>query len=227
MKKKGNKFLKASVPLLMLTLVTSCFVGGTFAKYVTTADATETARVAKWGITAEVKGNLFKLRYNSDTDGYSGDTVETSDSSMVVAPGTDGEFGGITLSGTPEVAVKINTESHFGLGGDWVDKDGNDYCPIDITINGVTKNYTDFNYNVEAFEQWVNENIQKVFSCEADPGDDLSVIFGTKKVSWKWSYEGNDDEKDTYLGDIAAGKIDGKSAPTITFGINTTVTQID
>ena len=46
---KNNRTMRAAVLLLALVLITSCFVGGTFAKYVTSGDAADLARVAKWG----------------------------------------------------------------------------------------------------------------------------------------------------------------------------------
>ena len=38
--------------LLVFVLVTSCFVGGTFAKYASKATGSDTATVAKWSIFA-------------------------------------------------------------------------------------------------------------------------------------------------------------------------------
>ena len=48
---KKSKTMRAASFLLVLTLMTSCFVGSTFAKYTTTATGTDTARVARWGFT--------------------------------------------------------------------------------------------------------------------------------------------------------------------------------
>ena len=47
---KKNWTLRAAVLMLALVLITSCFVGGTFAKYVTSDNAADLARVAKWGV---------------------------------------------------------------------------------------------------------------------------------------------------------------------------------
>jgi len=43
-----NRTMRVAALLLVLTLITSCFVGGTFAKYTTTKTATAEASVAKW-----------------------------------------------------------------------------------------------------------------------------------------------------------------------------------
>ena len=52
--------------LLALVLVTSCFVGGTFAKYVTSGGGTDHARVAKFGVTVKATGNdtMFATQYD-------------------------------------------------------------------------------------------------------------------------------------------------------------------
>ena len=47
---KGSKLPKLAALLLVLTLVTTCFVSGTFAKYVSEGEGEDAARVAKWGI---------------------------------------------------------------------------------------------------------------------------------------------------------------------------------
>ena len=46
MTSKKNWTLRAAVLMLALVLITSCFVGGTFAKYVTSGSGTDSARVA-------------------------------------------------------------------------------------------------------------------------------------------------------------------------------------
>ena len=56
-----------------------------------------------------------------------------------------------------------------------------------------------------------------------DANVNLATSAETPQVSWAWAFEGNDDVKDTALGDIAANA----TAPTISLQIVTTVTQID
>ncbi len=57
---KKNKMLRMASALLVLTLLTTCIIGGTFAKYTTSGTATDTARVAKWGVKVECTGNAFE-----------------------------------------------------------------------------------------------------------------------------------------------------------------------
>lgn len=132
---KKNRTMRAAALLLALTLMTSCFVGGTFAKYTTSDSATDTARVAKWGVEVLASGNLFGTEYNpnSVTDPDKPDqigTVTTSVSSNgtdnIVAPGTKNDEGlTISITGTPEVSWAVedatadsdkNNEIYLGQG---------------------------------------------------------------------------------------------------------------
>lgn len=115
---KKNRTMRAAALLLALTLMTSCFVGGTFAKYTTSDSATDTARVAKWGVTVLASGNLFGKDYNPNSAGADGDKIcaATSDSvsagTNVVAPGTKNDVGlTVSISGTPEVSYKTTVSN--------------------------------------------------------------------------------------------------------------------
>ena len=131
---KKNWTMRVALLIVALTLITSCFVGGTFAKYVTGASYEDTARVAKFGVLLTIDGDSgFATKYATDDTTYKGAyTVEATD--KVVAPGTPAglktetsetevsqennraeatdENKALTfgISGTPEVAVRINIE---------------------------------------------------------------------------------------------------------------------
>lgn len=103
--------------MLILTLLTTSIIGGTFAKYVTTESGSDTARVAKFGVVATVSGDLFGNTYAAVANGNtivsrstSGATVSADTEGVkVVAPGTKNTKG-LTLSakGTPEVSTKVS-----------------------------------------------------------------------------------------------------------------------
>ncbi len=68
MTSKKNRTLRAAVLMLALVLITSCFVGGTFAKYVTSGEAGDNARVAKWGVSItrlHATGDIFAKEYDA------------------------------------------------------------------------------------------------------------------------------------------------------------------
>ena len=125
---KKNKMMRIASVLLIVTLLSTCAISGTFAKYVTKATGEDAARVAKWGITIDVEGDgMFSDVYAADDEGYitalaaypnlSENTVESANGDDVVAPGTtskkvvDGEevhAFKATVSGKPEVATRFS-----------------------------------------------------------------------------------------------------------------------
>ncbi|MBQ2306929.1 MAG: hypothetical protein II184_05390, partial [Clostridia bacterium] len=124
---KKNWTMRVAVLMVALTLITSCFVSSTYAKYVVSGGVDETARVAKFGVTITATGKLFADTYKAataNTPGAAGDdiadatslTVVSSASGVgaatdidnVVAPGTKNDTGmTFTVTGTPEVAVRV------------------------------------------------------------------------------------------------------------------------
>lgn len=83
---KKNKAMRLASALLVLTLLTTCAISSTFAKYVTKAEGSDKARVAYWGFDqpAETTIDLFDGEYNNvkasgEVDGFSN----------VIAPGTE------------------------------------------------------------------------------------------------------------------------------------------
>ena len=224
---KNNRTMRSAVLLLALVLITSCFVGGTFAKYVTSGDAADLARVAKWGVTvtAHETGDVFAKAYDT--------TVKSSSSDKVVAPGTKKENATlVTLSGKPEVAVNVTySADHFGLTGNWQsDDNGTFYCPLIITVGDTVIKCAALQ-NAEAVATAVKD---AVAACSATygPNTDLSAVAnGGLKISWEWPFEetdnpGQTDVKDTYLGNQAATAA-GLNIPAIHIPVTATVTQID
>lgn len=244
--KASSKKMRTGAILLVVALVVSCVAGGTLAKYVTEGQGEDSARVAKWGVTVKGEGNAFSTQYNNnDTSSSQGVVVKSDD--KVVAPGTYGTFDGVKVAGTPEVAVKVSTVADLALGENWVDEEGNFYCPIVIDVNGVQ--FCGLTYKSAAeFEDAVQSGINTYMSKTYGPGTDLNQEKSLNdSIKWRWAFsneslndisddvlkfnEGTketlnreqDDEKDTYLGDKAANG----SAPTIALTLTTTVTQID
>ncbi|MBQ3571327.1 MAG: hypothetical protein IJA15_00710, partial [Clostridia bacterium] len=130
---KKNKSLRLASVLLMLCLITTCAVSGTFAKYTTSATATENARVAKWGIEMEAGASAFSDTYNADKVKSNGDKV--------VAPNSNGS-NTYEVSGTPEVAYEITF----------------DYDDLqEVYLNAGTYNYSGTNVTYESKE--VTENV--------------------------------------------------------------------
>lgn len=115
---KKTKVMRLLSLLLVMTLISTCAISGTFAKYVTRASGEDQARVAKWGVLVSIEGSAFATKYEATDEAYLEDggefSVVASNEEQVVAPGTSSEEVGDTLvasvKGTPEVAARYILE---------------------------------------------------------------------------------------------------------------------
>lgn len=247
MTSKKHWTLRAAGLLFALVLITSCFVGGTFAKYVKSVSGTQIARVARFGVELTAADDTaFNTTYATDAAGLS--SVISSDGHKVVAPGT-GEDDTVTLSitGKPEVAVHVELAIKEEEIMDVFLKNG---TYLDLT----TANPDDeFNlakpYHPIVFTLKKNDKVEKTgtiseisaylatFSEDYAAGTDLSAEFGTYTLSWKWAFDDstieNKDQADTLLGALAAKQSAFPYHPGtdyhtgISFTLTATVTQID
>ena len=195
---------KVAVLMLALTLITACFVGGTFAKYTANIEATGSARVAKFVVGSTTDDASFKVfdmseiyELDNATD-FENPDPETSiklDGDTIIAPGTWGEFE-FTVSNDSEVDVTYSVAYS-------VDYNGTTSTGLEIPLKWST-NGTDWEDDIEDLDV-TNEPL------DMDAED-------TVKVLWKWDFEGND-TNDTTLGE------EGTATPTVT--ISTTFTQLN
>ena len=102
-----NRMMRLASALLILTLLTTCMISGTFAKYTTQATGEDTARVAKWGVTVRAHTDLFAISYTNTNDNSGTVTVKSEGTDKLVAPGTTGTGLGVTSEGTPEVSYEM------------------------------------------------------------------------------------------------------------------------
>lgn len=215
---KKNKTMRAAAVMVVLAMLSTCLVSGTFAKYVTSGSSNDTARVAKWGVTVSpAVDSAFQKNYKVDDQSATtigAYSVKSSNEDNVVAPGTEGQLTTVELGGTPEVAVRVTNTAKVSLTG-W-NVDGADYCPLVVSVGGKAVanpgTVADYEDAIEA----------AIAACKADyaPGTDLSTkTEACPVVTWKWAFEGNDDVKDTKLGEAGSA--------TVNISITTTVTQIN
>lgn len=124
---KRNFMMRLASCILIAVILTTCITFRTYAKYVTSDSANDSARVAKWGVNIVVSGSLFSNAYLDKNKGnipssswstnYVNDhiTVATSTDGEenIIAPGTKSDTGlSIFISGKPEVATKITVEKN-------------------------------------------------------------------------------------------------------------------
>ncbi len=236
---KKNKMMRLASILLVLTLLSTCAISGTFAKYVTSDSATDTARVAKWGVTASITNDpMFSTTYASDTSGYTDNTVVSSGSEKLVAPGTKNDTGvSFTIGGAPEVAVKVEavftatkdvklaagTYTDNPTTGDLVEDPytlAKDYTPVKYTLTKDGTKVVD-GKTLADVATYIN-----ALSGDYAANTGLSAINGTYKLTWAWDYSNGDDVADTILGNAAVTAISGASTE-IAYSLSITITQID
>ena len=217
--KKNNMMRIASV-LLVAVLLSTCVISGTFAKYVTSDTATDSARVAKFGVDivakTEADNSMFVKTYNDNDGTYDGLSVEATVD--VVAPGTSGTLTAFAVTGTPEVAVRVTYTPTLTL-ENWT-VSGAEYCPIAITVGAETFKVGVGDITTIAELKAAVEAAITAKTMDYEPNTDLSTINDDLTVSWTWDFAGNDDAKDTALGDAT-------TAATIDLDVKVTITQID
>lgn len=173
---RKNKMMRAASALLVAVLLTTSTISGTFAKYVTQDSASDTARVAKWGVELQVVGNLYGEAYidNIVEEKATGvkvqsvnviDTAEQNDDQDLVAPGTVNTEGlTFSINGRPEVAGEITTTmtiQNIFL------KKGSYGIMVPVEAGVVTEaNFTEF----EAGTLYKYDNVNKEYS-PAQKGD--------------------------------------------------------
>lgn len=228
---KKNVMMRIASFLMVAVLLSTCAISGTFAKYVSTDYAQDSARVAKWGVTITgekgVSNTMFSDSYKDTPATYTAnealDTITVQASSAgtnIVAPGTNSTLSNFAITGTPEVDVKVTYTADLTLTNWTVNTE--DYCPIvftvgttDIKIDGSTiKTVADLEAAVEAAIVAVT-NTYHTNTNLSEVGDDLIV-------KWSWAFEG-DNAKDTALGDQAAAG----NAATIALRVDIAITQVD
>ena len=222
---KKNKLFIIGLVTVFVALLSLTLVSSTFAKYTTTDTGTDTARVAKWGVSISAAGDdAFKTEYATDDKNVTEITtsVKSSTNDKVIAPGTEGTFAAVTVTGTPEVAVKIEQKATVTL-ENWVINTDEFYCPIVITVkkgnDTITIQQDATNNTVAALKEAIEEAINNTIYAEANT--DLSTKISSLEISWAWAFgAGTTDAKDTALGNL-------ETAPTIKVEVVTTVTQID
>lgn len=221
---KKNRMMRLASMLLVAVMMTTCTISGTFAKYVTSGSATDSARVAKWGVSIDAQGETFAKEYAKDDTTFTVGTNTVISTDKVVAPGTKGNMASMKLTGTPEVAVRVSYEGKFDISDNWKDRDGNYYCPLEIKIEDTVVQGRNFT-SADNFEKTVNNKIAE-YSQDYAAGTDLSTKNGDSlEISWNWPFStsAENDVKDTDLGNQA---VIGNAA-VVTLEVITTVTQID
>ena len=229
-----KRLFNAAAITAALTLITACMLGGTFAKYTTSDSGSDSARVARFGVTVMAPTRCFSNSYGADTTQTDPQLMQTVYSlTKVVAPGTSGSFTASTVTGSAEVAVEVRRTVDLTLTG-WeyeYQEDGERvtefYCPIVVRMGDESVVGTTCASRSE-FENAVKSMVEDAdYIRKYQAGQNLANVDDTlPPITWEWAFDSNNganDGKDTYLGAEASSN----NASTIAMAITTTVTQID
>lgn len=225
---KKNVMMRLASVLLIAVLISTSAISGTYAKYVTDGEGHDVARVAKFGVKVEGFDGMFATEYETHETDYvatvGANSVISSSGENLVAPGTSGKMTEIRITGTPEVAVRVNYEvTKIELEG-WEDKNGAYYCPIIIDVCGTKLDGQDYD-DADAFKTAIT-NLVAGYTKSYEANQNLEDVQAENMdISWEWPFTtgAENDVKDTYLGDQAAAD----NAATIELTVTCTVTQID
>ena len=194
---KNTNSRRITLILLSLVLVTSLFIGGSIARYITSTSSEDNARVAKWGFseTAEpVTMDLFKNEYKLEDNTV---VAKSNDDADIIAPGLNGvsKFKFVTSSVEPEVMyeVKISID--------------------DSEIADEIKNHPGIQWKVDN-GNWVtwDEMVASLVSLSGDPSGTKVYAPGElhnnfkntaeHTIAWQWVMDSGYDEEDTRIGNL-------------------------
>lgn len=105
---KKNMTMRFASLLLVATLLTTCAISGTFAKYTSEKSASDSARVAKWSFMVnnnDIASNSFTFNLFDHNDA----NVATVEGKKIIAPGTSGSFA-LTLENKSEVPAEYTID---------------------------------------------------------------------------------------------------------------------
>ena len=197
-RKRSSMMVRLVAALAVTMMFTMCFVGGTFAKYTSSATGTDSATVAKWDI--KVGGtniatndtftfDLFKTI--KDSNGTADETDMSPVDGTIIAPGTRGSF---------DIVIKNDSQVNATYAIDYTVTNTNN-IPVKFSVDG-TNWFDDINY-------------LDVRSVAINMGATATVT-----VQWMWEFERIDgDTQDTTLGSAATA--------TLTVAAAVTATQVD
>lgn len=240
---KKNRMMRLASTLLVLTLLTTCAISGTFAKYTTQATASDTARVAYWGFEQTAIEN-FEL-FNANDEGIlnSGDGL--------LAPGSKGSAT-ITFVYTdnsastiqaPEVdytfKIEVATTGAGGTGAADIDALDNNENFLWVLDGIGYQKFADFKSAVEALDgdatKYEAGTLPEAFYTKEN---NEYVDNKTHTIGWEWLFDGNatTNLKDA-SGNAIIAKTDNDAVDTamgnaddlddLAFSITITATQVD
>ena len=225
--KKRSKTMRVAGGMLAASLVMTCLISGTMAKYTSTASGSDTARVAKWSIkvneqeiaTNTSQGITFDLfeTIGDDWDGLGDGAIVVNgvDGEKNIAPGRGGVF-----------EVNVENESEVT-------------AHIDVDLNESKTNNIPIVYSLDGTNYYTLDQLNNFGVVDGGLKDGVELKAGESQafdIYWAWAFDDDavydlglgsnpsSDNHDTDLGILA--QTDG-SEPKITIEANVIATQVD
>ena len=195
-RKRSSMMVRLVAVLAVTMMFTMCFVGGTFAKYTSSATGTDSATVAKWsfkvGETDIATTNTFAFDlFNTikDSNGTADENDMSPVNGSIIAPGTSGKFN-IVIKNDSQVTAQY---------------------AIDYTVTNT--NNIPVKFSVDGGTTWTDD----LADVTASAATTLAVGSAeqTVTVQWKWVFDG-DDGIDTNLGKEGTATLQVQAAVTAT-----------
>lgn len=214
MKNKRNT-LRIAFLLLVLCMISTVMLSGTFAKYTSEYAGQDTALVARWNFEAtDGTTSLGEANQQLDLFSHAYDEYinEKAGEHYIIAPGVEGEFT-IAMSFLSDVDAKVTVD--FDKEGSTVNDavynlpivysvEENKWVELDGLANAFVEALTD-NYDITVKDNVYNNSF--TFNKSDVEANEATAISQT--VKWRWAFDdsaitGKSDKSDTLLGNASA-----------------------
>lgn len=229
---RKNKMMRAASGLLVAVLLSTCAISGTFAKYTTSTDSTDKARVAVWGFNKDAVAELDLF------DSSYGTTVKAADNDNLIAPGTTktGTFSIINNAAAtkPEVSYNFTVSVAGSEIADTIKNNPNILWKLDNGTFGtwekLMSDILSLSGTNTTYVSGTTEAVTKQYNPDEVPG--AFVNGKTHTITWKWIFDENATDKETGtsnndIGDTEMGNVAVTTDTNVVVKITVTATQID
>jgi len=172
--RKTSNTAKITILLLMLCLISTAMLSGTFAKYTSEYAGADTALIAKWDISVSDGETYLSPEETVDLDlfkhAYDTNILSTAGESKIIAPGVGGEFT-LKVENKGDVAAEMTFD--FDVSGDASN------APIEYKLKDVEgQTWGD----LVALKAALNE-LEKMKNVAPGTGSAEQI------VEWRWPFE--------------------------------------
>ena len=208
MRKNDNRLVKFTAFVLLLTIIAVSLVSGTFAKYTSKANGSDTATVAKWsfnvtdsaGTTTDVAGTEVKTLTFDIFSTLANETNVAKTDGTLIAPGTTGSFK-FDVENASQVTAKYK---------------------VDYTIVNEKNVPLEFTTTPDDEDSWSSDiaSINQAFENIAIGATDETTV-----IHWRWAFTDASDMETRDNADTALGVMG--TLPTVTVTATISVEQVD